>query len=514
VVVPAFFIGLGYNSDMMDQAHRLYTAGQVRRLDDCAIRGHGIPGIDLMERAGRSVFDAAREAFPGTRNWLVFCGGGNNGGDGYVVARLAIEAGLAVTVCALKDPGSLAGDAATAAQGWREAGGRPVAWPVADIAGYDLVFDALLGTGLDRAPAGVYAEVIEAVNSSASPVVAVDIPSGLSADTGVAFQPAIRADLTVTFIGSKRGLFTADGPDCAGKVNFSDLGTPQSVRDSEPNSGILIHKSTINDYLRPRSRNSHKGSYGWLIGVGSDRGMTGAIRLCGEAALRSGAGKVTLATRPEHAALINLACPELMVRGMDEAGPLSELLQQADALVAGTGLGRSSWSQDLFEACMRCPSPVVLDADGLNLLAGQPEAGQALRGRWVLTPHPAEAGRLLGCTAGEVQQDRVSAAQRLAEQYGAITVLKGCGTVVADPAGRYAICPLGNPGMATAGTGDVLAGVIGALLAQGLDCWAAAATGVVAHAWAGDLAAADLGERGMMASDITRRLPAVLNPPR
>jgi len=492
----------------------LYTAEQVRRLDDCAIRGHGIPGIDLMERAGRAVFEAAREAFPEARNWLVFCGGGNNGGDGYIVARLAIEAGLGVTLCPLRDAASLQGDAATAAQRWRDAGGQPANWPGAKPTDCDLVFDALLGTGLDRAPGGVYAEVIEAVNRAGVPVVAVDIPSGLAADTGVAYNPAIEADLTVTFIGSKRGLFTADGPDHAGVVRYSSLETPDGVRDSEPDSGILIHQNVIAENLPVRRRNSHKGSYGWLVGVGSDRGMTGAIRLCGEAALRSGAGKVTLVTRPEHAALVNLACPELMVRGMDQCAPLVELLQQADALAAGTGLGHSRWSRELFAACLEAPVPVVLDADGLNLLAQQSEALRPPPRGWVLTPHPAEAGRLLGSSPAEVQQDRVAAARRLAEQRAAVVVLKGCGTVVAAPDGRYAICPLGNPGMATAGSGDVLTGVIGALLAQGLDCWAAATTGVVAHAHAGDLAAAEQGERGMLASDITRRLQAVLNPVR
>ena len=259
-----------------------------------------------------------------------------NDSDGTIAGwSWARVAGLAVTLCALKDPGSLQGDAGAAARRWSEAGGRPAAWPMEALADHDLVFDALLGTGLDRAPGGMYAEVIEAVNASGCPVVAVDIPSGLNADTGVAFRPATRADLTVTFIGSKRGLFTADGPDHAGRILFASLDTPDSVRDSEADSGILIHQNSITDYLPRRRRNSHKGSYGWLIGVGSDRGMTGAIRLCGEAALRSGAGKVTLVTRAEHAALVNLSCPELMVRGVEEAGPLTELLGQGDALVAG-----------------------------------------------------------------------------------------------------------------------------------------------------------------------------------
>jgi len=471
-----------------------------------------------MERAGRAVFEAARQAWPRAQRWLVLCGAGNNGGDGYIVARLAHAAGLEVTLCALKAPTALGGDAALAAQRWADAGGQGEAWPIAGCDGFDLVVDALLGTGLDREPAGAYGAAVDAMNAAGEagcPLVAVDIPSGLHADTGVILGRAVRAQLTVTFIGNKRGLFTADGPDCAGSVHFSDLETPDTVRDSEPNSGIIIREEIISRLLPKRRRNSHKGSYGWLLGVGSDHGMSGAVRLCGEAALRSGAGKVTLVTRADHAGLINLACPELMVRGMENGASLEPLLNAVDALVTGTGLGQSEWSRSMFDSCMVAPSPVVVDADGLNLLAQRlPHLEQSAlpRGRWILTPHPAEAGRLLGCSAAQVQGDRVAAAQTLARRYQAVVVLKGCGTVIADPAERYAICPLGNPGMATAGTGDVLAGVIGAMLAQGLDCWEAALAGVVAHARAGDLAAARRGERGMLASDITRQLPAALNP--
>jgi len=498
----------------VEQADRLYTAEQVRRLDKCAIEGHGIPGMDLMERAGRSVFEAARQAFPEARRFLVFCGGGNNGGDGYIVARLAIEAGLEVALCALKDPQCLQGDAATAAARWQDAGGLPLGWPMDEVENYDVVFDALLGTGLDREPAGDYAAVIDRVNRAGTRVVAVDIPSGLNADSGVVLGRAVVADITATFIGSKRGLFTADGPDHTGDVNFFDLESPDSVRDSEPDSGILLRETLILEKLPRRRRNSHKGSYGWLLGVGSDLGMSGALRLCGEAALRSGAGKVTLATRAEHAGLINLACPELMVRGVERGEQLKTLLGEVDVVVTGTGLGQADWSEDMFRSCMKTGAPVVLDADGLNILARLFSAlgeEDLPLDNWVLTPHPAEAGRLLGCSSRDIQQDRVGAAQKLAARYRAVVVLKGCGTVIADPQGRYAICPLGNPGMASAGTGDVLAGVIGAMLAQRLNPWDAATVGVAAHASAGDLAAGQLGERGMMASDITDCLPAVLN---
>ncbi|MEE8340143.1 MAG: NAD(P)H-hydrate dehydratase [Xanthomonadales bacterium] len=500
---------------MTVETQRLYTAGQVQRLDKCAIEDHGIPGIDLMELAGGCVYEQATLKFPESRHWLVFCGGGNNGGDGYIVARLAREAGLNVVVCALKSMDSLSGDAATAASRWRQAGGETRAWPVRDIEAYDLLVDALLGTGLDRAPAGHYGDAIELINLAPAGVVAVDIPSGLNADTGQVLGTAAVADLTVTFIGRKRGLYTADGPDYAGSIKFSDLQTPDSVRDSIPDSGILIRENKIDENLPPRRRNCHKGSFGWVLGVGSNVGMSGALRLCGEAALRSGAGKVTLATHPSHAALINLACPELMVLGVERQEQLQDLLRQVDVVVTGTGLGQDSWSEELFRVCLKTATPVVLDADGLNILAGlfaQMDDRDVPLGNWILTPHPAEAGRLLGIPAREVQHDRVTRAQQLAQRYSAVVVLKGCGTVIANPDGRYAICPLGNPGMASAGSGDVLAGVIAALLAQGLNLWEAAATGVVAHARAGDIAAGLLGERGMLASDITQQLPTVLNP--
>jgi hydroxyethylthiazole kinase-like uncharacterized protein yjeF len=497
------------------ETQRLYTAVQVQRLDKCAIEDHGIAGIDLMELAGRSVFEQATLQFSRSQHWLIFCGGGNNGGDGYIVARLAREAGLNAVVCALKPSDMLTGDAATAASRWHDAGGQTHFWPVPEIESYDLFVDALLGTGLDRAPGGHYGEAVDLMNETKADVVSVDIPSGLNADTGRAMGTAVEADLTVTFIGRKRGLYTADGPDFAGMIKFSDLQIPDSVRDSISDSGILIRENKIRENLPLRRRNTHKGTFGWILGVGSNVGMSGALRLCGEAALRSGAGKVTLATHPAHANLLNLDCPELMVLGVEREAHLHKLLEQVDVVVTGTGLGRDSWSEELFRACMKTPAPVVLDADGLNLLAGlfkEKDEGKLPLGHWILTPHPAEAGRLLGLRASEVQNDRVASAQQLAQRYDAIVVLKGCGTVVADPSGRYAICPLGNPGMATAGSGDVLAGVIAAFLAQGLSLWEAAVTGVVAHSWAGDLAAGIVGERGMLASDITRQLPTVLNP--
>ncbi len=463
-----------------------------------------------MEKAGKSTFDLARAAYPSAGNYLVLCGGGNNGGDGYIVARLALEAGLQVTVCALKDPGQLTGDALTAAGRWQQAGGVARVWPPDESLDFDLVFDAMLGTGLDREPAGDYGDAVEFINRSGRPVIAVDIPSGLNADTGVAMGRAVHANQTVTFIGEKRGMYTADGPDYVGNVSYSDLDTPISVRNSQPDFGILIQESLVRDLLPVRSRNSHKGSFGWVLAVGGNEGMSGAVRLAGEAALRSGAGKVTVATRSAHAALINTGCPELMVRAVEGPEQLGGLPDEVSVIVTGTGLGQTGWSGQMLSACLGASRPLVIDADGLNLLAG--EFAAATLPPSILTPHPAEAGRLLGCSARDIQSDRVGTARQLAERRQAIVVLKGCGTVIADPSGRYAICPCGNPGMATAGSGDVLAGIIGAMVAQGLDLWDAALCGVLAHALAGDRAAMRAGERGMIATDITSQLPFVLNP--
>ena len=510
----------GYNFDMdetgpISSTERLYTADQVRLLDSIAIKEAGIAGSELMERAGRAAFEHALERFPGKQKWLVLCGGGNNGGDGYVIARLAREAGIECQLFALKSTELLEGDAATAAQGWLESGGQVCLGPPTDAGGFDLVVDALLGTGLDRPPQGEYAEAIDTIEKSDAVVLAVDIPSGLNADTGCAMGGiAVSADLTVTFVGRKRGLYTADGPDYSGQVRYESLGVPPAVFESIDNSGLLIQENLIGQLLHPRCRNSHKGSFGWVLGVGGDRGMSGALRLCGAAALRTGAGKVTLATHQDHATVLNLDFPELMVMATESVEDLDVLLNRANVVVLGTGLGQSEWSRRMLQVFGQFAGPMVVDADALNLIA----AGDMFdvlddsRRPMILTPHPAEAARLLRIETREVQCDRVVAALKLADQSGAVVVLKGCGTVVANPGGPYAICPLGNPGMASAGTGDVLAGIVGAMLAQGLGAWEAATAGVVAHAVAGDRAAYDVGERGMIASDIIRALPAVLNP--
>jgi len=456
------------------------------------------------------VVDEARKHFPTARNWLILCGPGNNGGDGYVVARLADEAGIGVTVCTMVDPQQLKGDAAQAYKDWHATGGETLQWPLADEKSWDLALDALLGTGIDREVGGKFQQAITYLNQLECPKLAIDIPSGLNADSGTVMGCAVQARNSVTFVGRKRGMYTADGPDYCGRICFDDLSIPAHAADKYcSDSGTLLAADFLSESLKLRLRNSHKGSFGHVLAVGGIKGMSGAIRLCGEAALRSGAGRVTLATDPGHASLVNLNRPELMVKTVaDEAG-MQSLLNGNFVVAIGPGLGAADWSESLLEACLKTKAALVVDADGLNLLALKSQQRAFKRDNWILTPHPAEAARLLACEVSEIQQDRILAATTMAKRYAACVVLKGCGTIIADPSGKYAICPQGNPGMATAGSGDVLTGIIVALLGQGLSCFNAAKAGVMAHAQAGDLAAEDLGEMALIAGDIIDYLPYV-----
>lgn len=493
---------------MESSSNKLYTAEQVRGIDWTAIHELGIAGYELMCRAGAAVVANAKQHYPSADHWLVICGAGNNGGDGYVVARLAKQAGIHACVCSLVDPSKLKGDAAQAHEDWIEAGGSVTQWPESTGISCDLAFDALLGTGIDREVDGRFREAIEWLNSLDCPILAIDIASGINADTGRVMGCAVRADMSVTFVGRKRGMYTADGPDYCGPVEFDDLGIPEQAAGQHSKlAGLLLDRAALKRLIKPRRRNSHKGSFGQVYAIGGIKGMSGAIRLCGEAALRSGAGLVTLGTDPAHAGLLNLNRPELMVKSIDSDNNWISEIGDGIVIALGPGLGSAAWSKLLFHECMANRASMVIDADGLNLLARQPRESLLLYDNRVLTPHPAEASRLLNCSVSDIQRDRVSAALKLAGHFGASVVLKGCGTVVADQTGRYAICPMGNAGMATGGSGDVLTGIIAALLAQGLTCYDAACAGVAAHAMAGDLAVQDIGELSMIAGDIIDYLP-------
>jgi NAD(P)H-hydrate epimerase len=366
----------------------------------------------------------------------------------------------------------------------------------------DVYVDALFGSGLNRAPEGQAARLIGMLNAQTQPVLALDVPSGLDSDTGVAFERCVRAAATVCFVGWKRGLFTAEGPDQAGERSLATLDIPDQVYASQVPDAWLLKPQA----LSPRARDSHKGRYGHVLAIGGDIGAGGAVRLCGEAAARVGAGLVSVATREANVGPILAVRPELMPHGVHVPRNLEPLLARATVLAIGPGLGQDEWGHGLWQAALGAGKPVVLDADGLNLLARMPRALPET----VLTPHPGEASRLLGVPMRDVQADRFAAVRALAQKYRAVAVLKGGGSLIADSDGRVAVCPWGNPGMASGGMGDLLTGVIAGLLAQGLKPWDAACLGVSLHARAGDLAAR-AGERGLLASDLFPYLRALVN---
>jgi len=483
----------------------LYRAAQVRELDRRAIQDHGIPGYTLMSRAAQASLSLLQARFPAARKLAVFCGGGNNAGDGYALARLAVCAGLEAQIIALKDPGQLSGDAATAARDALALGVSVEAWN-GQAPEADLIVDALFGTGLGRAVEGRYREAIQAINGVDLPVLALDIPSGLQADTGAVLEVAVQADLTPTFIGRKLGLYTGRGPGLCGEVVFHDLGVPGAVYHGVEPAARLYAGEDLPTRLAPRPRDAHKGHHGHVLVVGGDLGTGGAVRMAAEAAARVGAGLVSVATRMEHLAAVLSPRPELMVRGVERAEELDSLLKRASVVAVGPGLGQGDWGRQLLARVLQYGLPMVVDADGLNLLAHNP----VRRDDWVLTPHPGEAARLLGASTGEVQADRFSAADTLRSRFGGVCLLKGAGTLVTGADGNWLI-HAGNPGMASGGMGDVLTGVIAGLLAQGLDTEAAARVGALVHGRAADLAARD-GERGILAGDLLAPLRQLVNP--
>ncbi|HEV2321881.1 MAG TPA: NAD(P)H-hydrate dehydratase [Gammaproteobacteria bacterium] len=484
----------------------LFTAAQVRDLDRAAIEGAGIPALELMQRAGLGAWRILANQWPGAERVLVLCGAGNNAGDGYVLAAEARVQGRRVTLLTLADPIKLPATAAEMRGRYLKAGGVETRFngklPLADV-----IVDALLGTGLDRPLQGEWLRAVEAVNAASIPVLSLDIPTGLNADTGVEMTGAVRADVTVTFIGLKTGLFTGAGPECCGLLRFDDLEVPASVYTSTLPRALRLRSSGMREqHLPARRRDAHKGDFGHVLVVGGDHGMGGAARLAAEAALRSGAGLVSVATRREHVQALLAGLPEAMVRAVEAPEELPPLLARSSVVAIGPGLGQDVWGMALLEQILATSLPLVVDADALNLLAKSPWK----RGNWILTPHPGEAARLLGSDTARLQGDRYAAAEDIARCFGAVTVLKGSGSLIAAPGETTSVCTAGNPGMAAPGMGDVLSGVIAALVAQGLGLPDAARMGVYVHASAGDLAARQ-GERGLMARDLMEPLRRLVN---
>lgn len=485
--------------------HSIWHADDLRHAEKEAADSLGITLYELMQRAGEAAFNVTRTAYPESSHWLILCGHGNNGGDGYVVARLAVAAGIHVTLLALESDKPLPEEASAAREAWLNAGGvihaTDIVWPEE----IDVIIDGLLGTGLRSAPRDPVATLIARANAHSAPVVALDIPSGLMAQTGTTPGAMIQAAHTVAFIALKPGLLTGKARDVTGTLHHNALGLESWLAGQETHVS-RVDASLLAQWLPPRRPTSHKGDHGRLVIIGGDHGTAGAIRMTGEAALRCGAGLVRVLTRIENSAPIITARPELMVHELTSQS-LEESLEWADVVVIGPGLGQQAWGKQALQKVENFRKPMLWDADALNLLAINPDK----RHNRILTPHPGEAARLLNCSVAEIESDRLLSARRLVKRYGGVAVLKGAGTVVASDE-AMGIVDAGNAGMASGGMGDVLSGIIGALLGQKLPLYDAACAGCVAHGVAADKLAARYGTRGMLATDLFCTLRRVVNP--
>ncbi len=494
----------------------LYTAEQVRTLDRLAIEAMPIEGFDLMKQAGKAAFRMLLRHWPDTSSLSVFCGGGNNGGDGLVIAGLAAQKGLTVEVTLLADTDRLRGEAA-AAWCWltslNELSNLTFAqWHPESTIQDSLIVDCLLGTGLTGNVRGDYTTAIEKINKSGQPVFAVDIPSGLCSDTGRILGSAVVAQRTITFIGVKQGLLTGEGPRVIGELEYDSLGVPGDILGRITPNCFRAGWPEFEAKLPPREKVTHKGHYGRVLVVGGDHGMAGAALMAADAVCRVGAGLVSVATRPEHVPAFVAHRPEAMVRGIEFAQHLESMLLNAEVVVIGPGLGQGTWGQQLFQKVMQTNKPMVVDADGLNMLAAQ-RLGP--RDNWILTPHPGEAARLLNCSVETIESNRFHAVLQLQQQYGGTVILKGAGSLIATAAPGNTVtvwlADTGNPGMASGGMGDVLSGILGGLLGQkAVDSAIVAPAAVTLHGESANLARVSVGEYSLLASDVLGAIPQLL----
>jgi len=491
----------------MSGSFPLYDNAALREAEKRAASRSGDDFV-LMQRAGLAAWHCVLAHWPQARRIVVVCGPGNNGGDGYVMARHAREAGCEVRVVRLPTHLPRSTVARRAEHEYREAGGQVVDF-TGRIEGAELVVDALFGIGLARTPDSATTTLIEAMNAAGVPVLALDVPSGVDAGTGGVPGVAVRATRTLQFLGAHVGLATGAALDHVGVRELAALGVDGDILPTQAAVAEAIQPGSLSRFLPPRRRNSHKGECGRVLCVGGDHGKGGAVMLCVEAALRSGAGLVDVATRAVHVQPLLSQRPEAMAHAVEAADEVDGLASAADVIAIGPGLGQDAWGRALFSRLIDCGKALVIDADALNLLAA---SKRPLRADIVLTPHPGEAARLLGNATHEVQADRRASAQALCERYRCTIVLKGAGTVVASPGRMPAIIDAGNPGMAVGGMGDVLTGVIAALRAQGLEAFDAACCGPLLHGAAGDVAARDGGERGLLPSDLLLPLRRLANP--
>ncbi len=510
----------------------LVTTAEMRELDRAAIEGRKTPSICLMENTGQSVAREMERHFGPLhgKTVTIVAGKGQNGGDGFVVARLLRKKNCKARVALLCSPASLKGDAATNLKRFQKTGGRchavdkesaldAVLAPLLQTS--NLLVDAIFGTGLNAPVKGIPASAISLMNASGRPIVAIDLPSGLDGDRGAVMGIAVTAALTVTLARPKRGLYLGVGPNHAGLIRVADIGIPDDLVAAAKIPVTLLQATDISPLIPKRSRTAHKGTFGHAGIIAGSAGKTGAAAMAAMAALRIGTGLVTVATPRSLSDVLEAKLLEAMVCPVPETEartlskqalePLLTFTADKTALAIGPGIGRHPETQALVHNLLvEAKRPMVLDADGLNAVAGHADLLGRASGPLILTPHPGEMARLLGTTSAEIQRDRLGAASRLARERNVCVVLKGAGTIVAAPDGRLAVNSTGNPGMATAGTGDVLAGIVVGLLAQGLPAWEAACAGVYLHGLAGDLAASEQGEAGLIAGDVIRAIPRAI----
>lgn len=480
----------------------LYTAKQAYALDAAAIAA-GTPALQLMKRAGRAAFNYLLGRFAAPELISVYCGSGNNGGDGYVVAALAAQRRIPVQVIQVAPAEKLTGEARQAYEFAVQEGVAIVPFAQSAAPASGVIVDAMLGIGLCGEPRPEFAAAIAQINQLGLPVISLDIPSGLHADTGAVLGDAVKAGFTISFIGLKRGLLTGRGPAFCGEILLDTLGIPDTIFTRETPTAERLSLPQLLPLLAPRAADAHKGDFGHVMVIGGDTGYGGAALMAAEAAARTGAGLVSIATRPEHIPAILARRPEIMACGVVSGQELEPWLARPTLLVVGPGLGRSPWSEQMLQQAIKSGLPLVLDADALNIIAeGRVVPNPTGQGRWLMTPHPAEAARLLGITTAEVQADRFAAVAAIQARYQASVILKGAGSLVASAGTTMGVVTDGNPGMATGGMGDVLSGILGGLVAQGVAINDAARLGAVLHACAADLAAAELGQRSLLATDL------------
>ena len=515
----------------------LVTANQMKEMDKKTIESFGIPGLVLMENAGRGAFEYLIRKFkePKTKKIAVLAGSGNNGGDGFVIARYLMEKGIIVTIFLLSSKDKVTGDARTNLNLAKKLCDRSCNSSIFEIPdantfkkqkslilNHDLFIDAILGTGLNSEVKGFFKDAIELINSSQSPVFAVDIPSGLHSDTGQPLGVAVKADATSTFAFAKVGHILYPGNNYTGDLEIIDIGIPKFIAQEKEIKLFLIEKKDIAACFSPRKFQSHKGDYGHLQVIGGSTGKTGAVSLCANAAMRCGTGLVTLGIAKSLNPSVEPQVIEPMTYPLpdSEKGFLSDncfeqilsLLKDKQALALGPGIGTNDGTKKLVQSLIeKCEVPMVIDADAINCIAKNTEVLKKKNSPAILTPHPGEMARLCNMSTTEIQADRIGIASKFAKNHDVILILKGAQTIISLPDGRSYICPTGNPGMASGGMGDVLTGIIAGFCAQGFSPENASLAGVFLHGMCADILSKNIGGFGFVATDMIQMIPKTIN---